>query len=90
MIIAKHRQLYYKQKGFGLGYINKEIIDPGIGGIIQDHGLFTDTMKILYKKLWTAGKTLFKNKVLSAKKRRVSSDPRKMRKEHIFWSLRTN
>jgi gas vesicle protein len=55
MIITKHRQLYYKQKGSGLGYINKEIIGNGI---------FTDTMKMLGRKLWSAGKTLFKNKIL--------------------------
>jgi hypothetical protein len=47
--------MYYKQKGSGIGFINKEI---------QGNGIFTDTMKMLGKKLWIAGKTLFKNQVL--------------------------
>jgi gas vesicle protein len=47
--------MFYKQKGLGIGFVNKEICGNGI---------FTDTMKILGKKLWIAGKTLFKNQIL--------------------------
>jgi hypothetical protein len=50
MIVTKHRQMYYKQKGFRIGLVNKEI---------YGNGIFTDIMKILGKKLWVAGKTLF-------------------------------
>ncbi len=52
MIVTKQRQLYYKQKGSGIGLVNKKIYGDGI---------FTDTMKMLGKKLWVAGKKLFKN-----------------------------
>ena len=55
MIITKQRQMYYKQKGSGIGFVNKEI---------HGNGIFTDTMKMLGKKLWIAGKTLFKNQIL--------------------------
>jgi len=55
MIVTKHRQMYYKQKGLGIGFFNKEI---------YGNGIFTDTMKMLGKKLWIAGKTLFKNQIL--------------------------
>ena len=54
MIVTKHRQMFYKQKGSGIGFVNKQIIGNGI---------FTDTMKMLGKKLWIVGKTLFKNKI---------------------------
>ena len=47
--------MYYKQKGLGIGFFNKEI---------YGNGIFTDTMKMLGKKLWIAGKTLFKNQIL--------------------------
>jgi gas vesicle protein len=55
MIVTKHRQMYYKQKGLGIGFLNKEI---------NGNGIFTDTMKMLGKKLFIAGKTLFKNQIL--------------------------
>src|SRR5260221_10431861 len=55
MIVTKHRQMYYKQKGSGIGFVNKQI---------YGNGIFTDTMKMLGKKLWVAGKTLFKNQIL--------------------------
>ena len=55
MIVTKPKQLYYKQRGSGIGYVNREIYGKGI---------FTDTMKMLGKKLWIAGKTLFKNQIL--------------------------
>jgi gas vesicle protein len=55
MIVTKHRQMYYKQKGSGIGFVNKEI---------YGNGIFTDTMKMLGKKLFIAGKTLFKNQIL--------------------------
>jgi gas vesicle protein len=55
MIVTKHRQMFYKQKGSGIGFVNKQIVGNGI---------FTDTMKMLGKKLWVAGKTLFKNQIL--------------------------
>jgi gas vesicle protein len=55
MIVTKHRQMYYKQKGLGIGFVNKEI---------YGNGIFKDTMKMLGKKLWIAGKTLFKNQIL--------------------------
>ncbi len=55
MIVTKHRQMYYKQKGSGIGLVNKEI---------YGNGIFTDTMKMLGKKLFIAGKTLFKNQIL--------------------------
>jgi gas vesicle protein len=55
MIVTKHRQMYYKQKGSGIGLVNKEI---------KGNGIFTDTMKMLGKKLFIAGKTLFKNQIL--------------------------
>jgi gas vesicle protein len=55
MIVTKHRQMYYKQKGSGIGLVNKEI---------YGNGIFTDTLKMLGKKLWIAGKTLFKNQIL--------------------------
>ena len=55
MIFSKRRQLYYKQKGSGIGFVNKEI---------YGNGIFTDTMKMLGKKLWVSGKTLFKNQIL--------------------------
>ena len=41
MIVTKHRQMYYKQKGSGIGLVNKEI---------YGNGIFTDTMKMLGKK----------------------------------------
>ena len=47
--------MYYKQKGSGIGFVNKEI---------YGNGIFTDTMKMLGKKLFIAGKTLFKNQIL--------------------------
>jgi gas vesicle protein len=47
--------MYYKQKGLGIGFVNKEI---------YGNGIFTDTMKMLGKKLFIAGKTLFKNQIL--------------------------
>ncbi len=47
--------MYYKQKGSGIGLVNKEI---------YGNGIFTDTLKMLGKKLWIAGKTLFKNQIL--------------------------
>ncbi len=47
--------MYYKQKGLGIGFLNKEI---------NGNGIFTDTMKMLGKKLFIAGKTLFKNQIL--------------------------
>jgi hypothetical protein len=54
MIVTKHRQLFYKQKGLGIGFVNKET---------YGNGILTDTMKMLGKKLWVAGKTLFKNQI---------------------------
>jgi hypothetical protein len=36
MIITKQRQTYYKQKGSGIGFVNKEI---------HGNGIFTDTKK---------------------------------------------
>jgi gas vesicle protein len=47
--------MFYKQKGSGIGFVNKQTVG---------NGLFTDTMKMLGKKLWVAGKTLFKNQIL--------------------------
>ncbi len=47
--------MYYKLKGSGIPFVNKEI---------YGNGIFTDTMKMLGKKLWIAGKTLFKNQIL--------------------------
>ncbi len=47
--------MFYKQKGSGIGFVNKEI---------YDNVIFTDTMKMLGKKLQIAGKTLFKNQIL--------------------------
>src|SRR5437660_1196506 len=55
MIITKQKQIFYKQKGSGIGYINKEI---------YGNGIFTDTMRMLGRKLWLAGKALFKNRIL--------------------------
>lgn len=54
MIVTKSKQLYYKQKGSGIDYTISMI----------GNGIFTDTIKMLGKKLWTAGKTLFKNQIL--------------------------
>lgn len=55
MIVTKYRQLYYKQKGNGIGFVNKDI---------HGEGIFTDAMRMLGKKIWVAGKTLFKNQIL--------------------------
>lgn len=55
MIITKPKQMLIKQKGSGIGPITKSM---------YGEGLFTDTMKMLGKKLWVAGKTLFKNQIL--------------------------
>ena len=54
MIVTKSKQLYYKQKGSGINYTIS----------MTGNGIFTDTMKMLGKKLWIAGKTLFKNQIL--------------------------
>ncbi len=64
MIVTKHRQLYYKQKGNGIGFINKENAKRTPDGVFHGEGLFTDSMKMLGKKIWIAGKTLFKNQIL--------------------------
>ncbi len=47
--------MYYKQKGSGIGFVNREI---------NGEGMFTDTLKMLPKKLWVAGKTLFKDQIV--------------------------
>lgn len=54
MIVTKSKQLYYKQKGSGINYTIS----------MTGNEIFTDTMKMLGKKLWIAGKTLFKNQIL--------------------------
>ena len=53
MIVTKHKQLFHKQKGSGLGSV-----------VIYGKGIFTDTMKMLGKKMWVFGKTMFKNRIL--------------------------
>jgi hypothetical protein len=42
MIVTKHRQLYYKQKGSGIGPLTREIYGDG---------LFTDTIETDFIKL---------------------------------------
>ena len=54
MIVTKPKQLYYKQKGSRFNYTIS----------MTGNGIFTDTMKMSGKKLWVAGKTLFKNQIL--------------------------
>ena len=53
MIVTKHKQMFHKQKWSGLGSV-----------VICGNWIFTDSMKMLGKKMWVFGKTMFKNRIL--------------------------